>query len=457
MSTSNEPWRQFLCRACGLIYDEEQGDPDSGLAPGTRFEDIPDDWSCPLCGVIKADFEPYEPLANAADSSSEASASVAPSRERGVVIVGGGIAGWSAAEALRALDPAVPITLVTACSGDRYLKPELSVAHGRGLKPADLVREAGADAAARLKLRLMAHTHVVGISPSLHQVRTTRGALRYMKLVIAQGARPALPAQMPASLCWRINDLAGWSGLQARLDGARRQVAIVGAGMIGCELAEDFARAGHAVSLIDVNPGPLASLVPPVVSDRLLASLQDAGIRFLGVRRIERIEPATAGSARKTLVMQGGERIEADEVVAATGLVTETRLARMAGLAFDRGIVVDPATMQTSVADIFAIGDCISVAGVPCRFIEPIVRQASALSHCVLDREHAGYEHSTPLIRLKTRAFPIVLHGVPSPHGTWSTPDAGDDADGPLRIEQRLDGRVVARIEAGPAKQRLVA
>ena len=60
MTHSTEPWRLFICRACGLIYDEAEGDPDSGLAPGTRFEDIPDDWECPLCGVTKTDFEPFE-------------------------------------------------------------------------------------------------------------------------------------------------------------------------------------------------------------------------------------------------------------------------------------------------------------------------------------------------------------------------------------------------------------
>ena len=53
-------WKQFICKACGLIYDEAKGDADSGLAPGTRFEDIPDDWACPLCGVTKADFEPHD-------------------------------------------------------------------------------------------------------------------------------------------------------------------------------------------------------------------------------------------------------------------------------------------------------------------------------------------------------------------------------------------------------------
>jgi rubredoxin-NAD+ reductase len=48
--------RQFICRVCGYIYDETDGDPHAGISPGTRFEDIPDDWICPECGVGKADF-----------------------------------------------------------------------------------------------------------------------------------------------------------------------------------------------------------------------------------------------------------------------------------------------------------------------------------------------------------------------------------------------------------------
>lgn len=50
--------QKYICVACGLVYDPELGDPDSGIAPGTAFEDIPDDWVCPLCGVTKDMFEP---------------------------------------------------------------------------------------------------------------------------------------------------------------------------------------------------------------------------------------------------------------------------------------------------------------------------------------------------------------------------------------------------------------
>jgi rubredoxin len=54
------PMKKFKCIICGYIYDPAEGDPDGGVAPGTAFEDIPDDWVCPVCGVTKVDFEPAE-------------------------------------------------------------------------------------------------------------------------------------------------------------------------------------------------------------------------------------------------------------------------------------------------------------------------------------------------------------------------------------------------------------
>lgn len=47
---------KYVCNICGYVYDEAAGDPDSGIAPGTKWEDVPDDWVCPMCGVSKEDF-----------------------------------------------------------------------------------------------------------------------------------------------------------------------------------------------------------------------------------------------------------------------------------------------------------------------------------------------------------------------------------------------------------------
>ena len=53
-------FKQYLCVLCGYIYDEAKGEPDDGIAPGTKWEDIPDTWVCPECGAAKEDFEMIE-------------------------------------------------------------------------------------------------------------------------------------------------------------------------------------------------------------------------------------------------------------------------------------------------------------------------------------------------------------------------------------------------------------
>ena len=57
---TNVIMRKYRCEVCGYIYDPEIGDPDAGIAPGTSFEDLPDDWVCPICGVGKSDFTPLD-------------------------------------------------------------------------------------------------------------------------------------------------------------------------------------------------------------------------------------------------------------------------------------------------------------------------------------------------------------------------------------------------------------
>lgn len=437
MSELARDWQQFICRACGLIYDEEFGDPDSGLAPGTRFEDIPDDWACPLCGVTKTDFEPYhkpEPVT--------ATGNVAPVfREDGVVVVGAGTAGWAAASAIRAADPTVPLTVMSASDAHRYHKPELSVAVSRGMTADSLVKEQAADAAQRLGVEVVSDCFVTGVSPVLKQLRTTRGTFGYKKLVLAVGARPSLPAVLPSSLCWRINDLAGWAGMRKALGQSPKQIAIIGAGMIGCELAEDLRRAGHGVMLIDCLPLPLAALLPEAASRMLLECQRNMGIDYFGHESVQSIIQNT--DERKLITTASGRALIADVVIAATGLATDKRLARLAGLDFDSGIVVDPCTLQTSDPDIYALGDCISIHGAACRFIEPIAKQATAIANHIAGRADTGYQHAPPVIKLKTRLLSIDIQGTPDRQGAWRTMTAQPDF---LHMEQWTDSRHVATI-----------
>ena len=54
---AQEPFQTWQCRTCGHLYDEAEGAPDEGIAPGTRWRDVPDSWICPLCGTPKRDFD----------------------------------------------------------------------------------------------------------------------------------------------------------------------------------------------------------------------------------------------------------------------------------------------------------------------------------------------------------------------------------------------------------------
>ena len=406
------PWQQYICDACGYIYNEADGDPDGGLAPGTRYADIPDDWACPLCGVTKADFTPYTaPTLDALRAGMQTSTPVATRGASGVVIVGAGRAGWQMAEALRALDAELPITVVSACAGDVYDKPMLSIAMARNTALDAMVKESGASAAARLNVRLLSHTHAVRICADTNQLRTTRGVLRYERLVLAHGAQAALPPALPAALCWRINHLAAYQKLRAALGNVDvtgpKDVTIVGAGLIGSELANDLALGGHRITLLDVQAEPLARWSAESAGTQLLEAWKDLAIRFVGGVQVAQLEQV-AGRYRITTTC--GQRFAADQVIAAAGLQTPPRLAISADLKWDNGIAVDAANLKTSAERIHAMGDCIAINGQPSRFIEPIARQARAIAADICGTTPAPYVPRAAVVRVKTTSQPLTLH-----------------------------------------------
>jgi len=402
-------WALYICKACGLIYDESKGDEDSGLAPGTRFADIRDDWACPLCGVTKADFELYvaEPVEFARRS---VAASKAP-RARGnagTVIVGAGRAGWQMAQTLRAQDAAMPITLVTSCNGDVYDKPLLSVAMARGLAVDQLTRETGREAAGRLGIKLLANTQAVRVSSASRQLRTSRGTLRYQHLVLAHGAQARSLPQFPSALCWRINHLQVYAKFRDALGNAPARIAVVGAGLIGCELANDLALAGHTVVLLDVAARPLAAALQEEQSAQLLDAWKSLPLTFMGSVQVTQIH-AVGALGEKQVAIDNGPRLTVDHVVLAMGLQTPNPLALSAGLAWNNGIDVHGETLATSVAGIHALGDCIAIHGQVSRYIEPIGRQAKIVAANILGQTSAPYASTRVPLRIKTSSMPFTV------------------------------------------------
>lgn len=413
---SPAPWREYLCKACGLVYSEELGDPDSGLPPGTRFEDIPDDWLCPLCGVTKADFE-----LKSASRPTRAQVACPPiasalqrlgtclgSPEHDVVVVGAGMAGWAMVEALRESSPDLDIAMVTACAGDRYERPMLSVAQSKGLSPAQLMRETGAAAAARLGIRLYPQTHLVSLQASLKTIRTTQGSMGYGSLVLAMGTRPVLPEGFDPRLVWRVQDLETYRRLVARLEGCAKDLLIVGAGLIGAELASDFAAAGHRVTLTDREALPMARL-PMTAADRLsLAAVwAERGLQFLGGSGLQSLRRLSE-TGRLWAELACGRVLEVDEVLVCAGQRSAVGQLEGSGLILDRdGVVVEEASLRASLPDVYALGDCASVEGRAMRFVEPIRRQARAIAAGVLRTTPEPYTVKAPIVQVKTAGYPF--------------------------------------------------
>ena len=368
----------------------------------------------------------------------------------GIVIIGAGLAGWHVIDAIRAKDKDIPITLITADSGDRYHKPMLTMAISQKKSAADLVRATGVDAAEAANVKLLANTQVTDVDTTTQQLQlisalrsdpvyTNYATIGYDKLVLAMGAHPIFPKSLPEELVWHVNHIERFGQLQEKLATGSQHVAIVGAGMVGTEIAEDLLKAGHQVTLIDLNDAPLSQMLPPKATSRIAQAVNSQGIQFLGGYQVSGITRISDGklqvsyealaSATESSTAEPIEPLMVDHVIASTGLTVDDKLPTAAGVDFDRrtGIVVDAPTLRTSTANIYAIGDCMSIDGVPCRYVAPLRAQAATIADDVLGLDHNGYEHKPPMIRLKNKAISVMVTGVPKATGNWQVKIESDE------------------------------
>ena len=369
---------------------------------------------------------------------------------KGIVIIGAGLAGWHVIDAIRAKDKDIPITLITADSGDRYHKPMLTMAISQKKSAADLVRATGIDAAEAANIKLLANTQVTDVDTTTQQLQlisalrsdpvyTNYATIGYDKLVLAMGAHPIFPKSLPEDLVWHVNHIERFGQLQEKLATGSQHVAIVGAGMVGTEIAEDLLKAGHQVTLIDLNDAPLSQMLPPKATSRIAQAVKSQGINFLGGYQVSAITRISDGklqvsyealaSATESSIAEPIEPLIVDHVIASTGLTVDDKLPTAAGVDFDRrtGIVVDAPTLRTSTANIYAIGDCMSIDGVPCRYVAPLRAQAATIADDVLGLDHNGYEHKPPMIRLKNKAISVMVTGVPKATGNWQVKTESDE------------------------------
>lgn len=339
-----------------------------------------------------------------------------------IIVLGSGLAGYTLVRELRKLNRDIPVTLVSRDSGDYYSKPMLSNAFAQNKDAATLVLTLAADMAKQLNIKLLAETEVHAINRAGKQLDTTSGLLEYDKLVLALGADPIhIPLQGDAAHeVMSVNDLVDYARLRLAL-GAAKSIAIMGGGLIGCEFANDFAVAGYAVTVIDPGAYPLASLMPEQAGRQLLEPLAKLGVTWRFGTSVHCMEKAASGYV---LTLADGSTLKADLVLSAVGLRSRTQLARDAGLAINRGIVVNE-RLCSSDEHIYALGDCAEIEGKVQPFVLPIMHAGRALAR-VLSGEAAKVEFPAMPVVVKTPAHPIAVS--PAPHdapGAWQQMASG--------------------------------
>ncbi|WP_322981754.1 NAD(P)/FAD-dependent oxidoreductase [Pseudomonas sp. C11] len=368
-----------------------------------------------------------------------------------VVIVGTGLAGYNLAKEWRKLDSETPLLLISADDGRSYSKPMLSTGFGKN-KDADglVMAEVGA-MAEQLKAEIRTHTRITGIDPGHKRLWIGEEAVPYRDLVLAWGAEPIrVPVAGDAEdAIFPINDLEDYARFRAAAAGKRR-VLILGAGLIGCEFANDLRLGGLEVDVVAPCEQVMPGLLPAAAAAAVQAGLEGLGARF-------HLGPTLASLQHQGEALQAhlsdGTLIDCDLVVSAVGLRPRTALAAAAGLDINRGVMVDR-QLRTSHANIFALGDCAEVDGLNLLYVMPLMSCARALAK-TLAGEPTKVAYGPMPVTVKTPACPLVVSPPPlGRHGEWTVEGTGADIKALCRD---ADGALLGYALTGTAVQEKLA
>ncbi|BBO04744.1 MULTISPECIES: NAD(P)/FAD-dependent oxidoreductase [Bradyrhizobium] len=232
-------------------------------------------------------------------------------------------------------------------------------------------------------------------------------SMEYSKLVLATGSTP-LRLNLPGA------DLAGVHtfrdtrdvDLLLTLAAAKKRVVVVGGGLLGLEAAYGLAKAGAPVTLLHLMDRLMERQLDGPAADLLKMLVERKGIRILLSASTARIH---GDGHVEAVELADGSRIEADAVIFAAGIKPNVALAKDAGIAVNRGIVVND-LMQTASPDIFALGECAEHRGTCYGLVEPAYEQARVLARHLAGRP-AAYQGSVVSTNLKVSGVSVFSAG----------------------------------------------
>jgi len=274
-----------------------------------------------------------------------------PGAPQKIVIVGGGAAGFAASEMLRRRDYRGSIVMLSDDAAAPVDRPNLSKDYLAGNAPEDWVplrpdafyEEAGID--------LHLNTEVAGIDTKTRHVVTADGrSFRYDRLMLATGAEP-VRLSIPGFDLPHVHTLRTLADCRAIIGAAQRasRAVVIGASFIGLEVAAALRNRGIEVHMVAPEKRPMERILGPQMGDFIRAVHVQHGVIF-------HLEDSVTGIEGERVRLKSGSTVEAGLVVAGVGVRPRLGLAERAGLALDRGILVN-AFLETSVSGIYAAGD----------------------------------------------------------------------------------------------------
>lgn len=268
-----------------------------------------------------------------------------------IVIVGGGAAGFAAAERLRREHYQGSITMLSADDALPVDRPNLSKDYLAGKAPDAWMPLRGQGFYSKNAIDLRLHTKVASIDASAREVVLGDGErVSYDRLLLATGAEP-VGLTIPGSDQPHLHTLRSFADCKKIIEQAStaQRAVVLGASFIGLEVAAALRERGLEVHVVARDKRPMERVLGPQMGDFIRALHEEHGVVF-------HLENSLTAIAGKTVELEHGGALAADLVVAGIGVRPRTALAEAAGLALDRGVVVD-AFLEASTPGIFAAGD----------------------------------------------------------------------------------------------------
>jgi len=319
----------------------------------------------------------------------------------GLVIIGSGFAGYHTAKQFRLLNAEEKLAIITSHSGSFYSKPQLSTLQAKSKHPEALITKSSEQMAEELNADIIVNTRVISIDRANKQiVLENNETIPYDKLVLATGAkvnRLPLP-QASLDLMFSVNNLEDYFYLHKQLEYKKpKNIVIIGSGLVGCELANDYIQAGYAVTVVSNEAYPMSRLMPEALGKAFQKTCEGAGIQFILNASVDSIQK----DEEKVSVKLVDQNLTADMVISAIGFKPNVTLAQQAGLTIDQGIVVNN-QFQTNDVDIFSIGDCAVLEGHWRPYIGPILHGGKVLAQVLAGNEQAKIEYPVMPVIAKT-------------------------------------------------------